>query len=176
MEGMGYGLMLVDVQRSMLEGETAIEGADEFRGVLARLLSDARAAGAAIVHVQNDGRRGDPDEPFTPGWELVFTPSVGEPIVRRDVPNTFESNPALADVLHAMGVGTIVVAGLQSELCVQATAMGALDRGFSVVVPASGHATYDAGEPASAITERVTVELVEAGVDVVDLEEVRFGA
>lgn len=171
---MGYGLILVDVQRNMLEGETAVEGAAGFRTVLAGLLDGARDADAAIIHVKNDGRRGDPDEPGTPGWDLVFTPLPGEPIVRKDAPNTFESNPALADVLRAMGVDTLVVAGLQSEFCVQATAVGALERGFDVIVPAGAHTTYDDGEAAEQIVERITLELVAAGVEVVELDEVRF--
>ncbi|MEN2742185.1 isochorismatase family protein [Microbacterium sp. X-17] len=172
---MGYGLILVDVQRNMLEGESAVEGAAEFRGVLADLLDAARDADAAIVHVKNDGRRGDPDEPGTPGWELVFAPLPGEPVIRKDAANAFESNPALADVLRAMGVDTLVVAGLQSEYCVQATAIGALERGFDVIVPAGAHWTYDHGEPAADIVERVTLDLIAAGVEVPELDEVTFG-
>jgi nicotinamidase-related amidase len=175
MERMGYALILVDVQRNMLVGDTAVDGAAEFTGVLTGLLDAARDAGAAVIHVKNDGRRGDPDEPGAPGWELVFTPLPGEPVVRKDVPNAFESNPALADVLRAMGVDTVVVAGLQSEYCVQATAVGALERGFDVVVPAGAHTTYDDGEPAAAIVERVTLELIAAGVAVPELDEVTFG-
>ena len=174
MDRMGHGLILVDVQRNMLEGPGAVSGAAEFRELLSGLLDAARDADAAIIHVKNDGTAGDPDEPGTPGWELVFPPLPGEPIVRKDAPNAFESNPALADVLRAMGVDTVVVAGLQSEYCVQATAVGALERGFDVIVPAGAHTTYDDGEPAADIVERVTLELVAAGVEVLELDEVSF--
>ena len=174
MDRMGYGLILVDVQRNMLEGDGAVAGAAELRDVLAGLLEAARDAGAPIVHVKNDGPPGDPDEPGTPGWELVFPPRPGEPIVRKDAPNAFESNPALADVLRAMGVDALIVAGLQSEHCVQATAIGAAERGFDVVVPAGAHATYDDDAPAAEIVERVELDLAAAGVEVVELDEVRF--
>lgn len=167
--------MLLDVQRDMLEGETAIAGAEEFRRVMGGLLEAARDAGVPIVHVQNDGGPGDPDEPGTRGWELVFPPAPGEPVVRKDDPDTFLSNPALADVLHAMGVDTLIVAGLQSELCVQATALGALERGFAVVVPSGAHATYDGELTADGIAERVSLELDAAGVEIVELDDVTFG-
>ncbi|GIT79519.1 hypothetical protein LLS1_11880 [Leifsonia sp. LS1] len=166
--------MLVDVQRTMLEGDDAVDGADDLRRALGGLLDAAREAGVPVIHVENDGAVGDPDEPGTPGWELVFPPEPGEPVVRKDVPDTFLSNPALADVLHAMGVDTLVVAGLQSELCVQATALGALERGFDVVVPTGAHATFDAEIPAQEIVARVTLELTAAGVEVVELDEVAF--
>ena len=82
--------------------------------------------------------------------------------------------PALADVLRAMGVDALIVAGLQSEHCVQATAIGAAERGFDVVVPAGAHATYDDDAPAAEIVERVELDLDAAGVEVVELDEVRF--
>jgi nicotinamidase-related amidase len=174
MDRMAYGLILLDAQRNMLEGETAIDDAAAFREVLSGLLEAARAAGTPVLHVKNDGRRGDPDEPGTPGWELLFETRPGEPILRKDVPDAFQSNPALADVLRAMGVDTLVVAGLQSEFCVQATAVGGVERGFRVIVPWGAHATYDDGEPAAEITERVSVELEAEGVEVVDLDDLRF--
>ncbi|MDN4614841.1 isochorismatase family protein [Leifsonia sp. F6_8S_P_1B] len=172
---MGHGLLLMDVQRNMLEGETAVPDASRLRGVLKGLLDAAREAGAAVVHVKNDGGPGDPDEPGTPGWELAFARRSGEFVVRKDVPNAFQSNPALADVLHAMGVDTLVVAGMQSELCVQATAVGARERGFAVLVPAGAHGTFDGEEPAAAIAERVDLELAAAGIEVPEVGEVRFG-
>ncbi|MFF1634043.1 isochorismatase family protein [Leifsonia sp. NPDC058248] len=171
---MGNALILVDVQRDMLEGESAIEQAETFRDALAALLQKAREAGVPIVHVQNDGGVGDIDEPGTAGWELSFHPEPGEPVVRKAVSNTFEANPALADVLRAMGVGAVVVAGLQSEHSILATSRGALANGFDVTVPSDGHTTYDDGEPAAAIAERITRELDADGVRIVDLEFVEF--
>ncbi|MFF1573757.1 isochorismatase family protein [Leifsonia sp. NPDC058292] len=171
---MAKGLMLIDVQRNMLDGDGAIEGAVGFRQALSALIDQARDAGVPIVHVKNDGRRGDPDEPGTNGWELVFRPLPGEPVVRKDVGDAFESNPALADVLRAMGVDTVVIAGLQSEHCVQATSRGALGRGLRVELPADGHATYDDGEPAAEISRRVNTELALDGVTIVDLATVAF--
>jgi nicotinamidase-related amidase len=171
---MGNGLMLIDVQRNMLDGEGAIEGAVSFRQALSDLIARARRAGVPIVHVKNDGRPGDPDEPHTNGWELVFPPLSGEPLVRKDVADTFESNPALADVLHAMGVSTLVVAGLQSEHCILGTARGALARGFEVVLPRDGHATYDDAEPAADISRHVTEQLAAEGAAIVDLADVNF--
>ena len=171
---MGKGLLLVDVQRTMLDGEHAIEGAVAFREALSELLDRARAAGVPIVHVKNDGGPGDPDEPGTNGWQLVFAPLPGEPVVRKDVGDTFEANPALADVLRAMGADMLVVLGLQSEYGVRDTARGALTRGLAVMLPADGHTTYDDGEPAAAISSRVTGELADEGALVVELVEVRF--
>ncbi len=37
----------------------------------------------------------------------------------------------------------VCLVGIQSEMCVAATARGALARGFAVVLPRDGHTTYD---------------------------------
>lgn len=170
MKAMGYGLLLVGVQRAALDGAT-VTGADELRAALEALLRAAREAGAAIVHVKDDARPGEPGEPETPGWELAFDPLPGEPIVRKATPNAFEANPALADVLRAMRVRTVVVAGLASDLGVRATALGALERGFEVLVPAGAHATAT-GDAAAA--ERVMLELEAEGVGIVEPGETPF--
>lgn len=118
------------------------------RSALEELLARTRASGAMVVHVQNDGGPGDPDEPGADGWHLVFPPAEGELVVRKDVPDTFAAQPGLADDLTGRGVTTVVVAGMQSDHCVDATARAALSRGFAVHLVAGAHATYDAGRAA----------------------------
>ena len=49
----------------------------------------------------------------------------------------------LGRVLLAHRVSRMAVAGLQSEMCVSATARTALQMGFGVVLPDDAHGTYD---------------------------------
>ena len=58
--------------------------------------------------------------------------------------NAFQSNPTLFARLREEGVEEIVVCGIQSECCVEATCVGALDEGFRVVLLKGSHSTYDA--------------------------------
>ncbi|MGH3259936.1 MAG: isochorismatase family protein [Streptosporangiaceae bacterium] len=171
---MNTALLLVDVQRNMLEGDGAIPAAPLVRPALTALLERARAADAVIVHVQNDGSEGDPDLPFTPGWELVFPPAGGELVVRKDQPDTFASNPGLAGALRQHGVNQVVVAGMQSEYCIRATARAARAAGFDVVVAAGAHATYDNTVPAPEISAQIEQSLVSDGVEVRDAAQVTF--
>ena len=52
----------------------------------------------------------------------------------------------LADVLSELEVDRLVMAGMQSEFCVDATARAAASRGFDVVLVADGHTTGDTDE------------------------------
>ena len=51
---MTRALMLIDVQRNMLEPPTPVPSAASIRDALQDLLLRARQAGALVIHVQND--------------------------------------------------------------------------------------------------------------------------
>ncbi|GAA4923568.1 nicotinamidase-related amidase [Stackebrandtia albiflava] len=168
-------LLFIDVQRNMLVGDTASPVAGTLTPVLRSLLDRARASGAAVVHVLNDGGPGDPDRPGTDGWQPVFEAEPGETVVRKTENDTFASNPELAERLRADGVETVVIAGLQSEYCVKATTLSALAAGFDVRLVGDGHGTYPDGRPAEEVAAETNEELSRSGVTVVPSAEALTG-
>jgi nicotinamidase-related amidase len=166
---MTRALMLIDVQRNMLEPPTPVPSAAPVRDALQDLLLRARQAGALVIHVQNDGPPGDPDEPGTDGWQLVFPVGSGELIVRKDQPDTFAANPALAGELAAQEITEVIIAGMQSNYCVAESSRGALKQGLQAIL------AYDEDEPASVISARVERDLAMEGVTVLPYGDVSFG-
>jgi nicotinamidase-related amidase len=158
----------------MLEGSAPVPSAVSVKAALRELLDEARAAGSVVVHVQNDGSSGDPDEPETSGLELVFEPSDDEIVVRKDQCDTFGANPDLAALLRGRQVDRVVIAGMQSEFCIEETSRGALREGFSVLLPRGAHATYDGEQSAAEVSEGVENVLEAVGVAVVDQSAVAF--
>jgi nicotinamidase-related amidase len=173
MPDMTTALLLIDVQRNMLEPPEPVPAAPLVRPVLESLLDRARADGTLVVHVQNDGPVGEIDEPHTPPWELVFTPIEGEHVVNKTEGNAF-AGTALAGVLDKVGVDRVVVAGMQSNYCVEQTSRAALERGLAVVLVSDAHATYDEITPAAELSAGVEAELARAGVTVLPSAAVRF--
>lgn len=165
--------MLIDAQHNMLDGSTPVPAARTVRRTLADLLARARSAGALVVHVQNDGAAGDPDEPHTEGWELVLPTRPGEPVLRKRVADAFEGTD-LAAILTSRGVRRVVVAGVQSEFCVDATSRGALARGLEVVLASGAHATYDGQRSATEVSAAVEAALIRDGARAVPAHEVVF--
>lgn len=106
-----------------------------------RQITAARRAGALVVYLQNDGAVGSPDEPGTPGWALALEPALGEVTVRKSDDNGFVGTH-LEGLLREHRVEVISVCGVQSEMCVAATARAAMELGFSVVLAHDSHATY----------------------------------
>ncbi|MFI6817186.1 isochorismatase family protein [Nonomuraea sp. NPDC050328] len=164
-------LLLIDVQRNMLLPPTPAPGATEVGAAIEDLLERARAAGARVVHVRNNGGELDPDRPGTDGWELVHPPLTGEPVVDKLVPDAF-TGTKLGDLLAAGD--QLVVAGFQSEWCVRETGLEALRRGHEVQLVSGAHGTYDDGRPATEISAGVEQELAGAGAKIVQPGEVIF--
>ncbi|MEI2775611.1 MAG: isochorismatase family protein [Tetrasphaera sp.] len=68
-------------------------------------------------------------------------PAAEELVVRKRGDDGFAGTD-LESVLVKHGVHTVVLCGIQSEMCVAATARGAMQRGLSVVLPRDAHGTY----------------------------------
>jgi nicotinamidase-related amidase len=136
-------LVVVDVQRGLVEGSQAVGGAASFLARLASALESARAAGVPVVHVQDAGTAPGSLIPHgSAGWELVLPVADGEPVVHKEHDDGF-AGTELEALLRADGVRRPCLVGIQSEMCVAATARGAMARGFTVVLPRDAHTTYD---------------------------------
>ncbi|MES4902435.1 MULTISPECIES: isochorismatase family protein [unclassified Streptomyces] len=137
-------LIVVDVQSAFVSGPSAVPDAPRMLERVTDLTARARAAGALVVHLQNDGPAGAADEPMTPGWELRLPVHEGqrEVVIRKSEDDGFEDTP-LGELLTGMGIRALAVCGVMSEMCVSATARTALALGYRVVLPHDAHATYD---------------------------------
>ncbi|MEY4741155.1 MAG: hypothetical protein RL402_680 [Actinomycetota bacterium] len=146
---MSKALVIVDVQASMFFGPWPVPGAAELLQRIGDRLLKARLEGEQVVHVQNDGPEDEMDAPGEPWWELVLAPKENELVVRKTHQNVFESNPDLADQLRAKGIDEIELVGVQSDMCLGASAKGAYQLGFKISVDLKLHGTYDGGYPGS---------------------------
>ena len=135
---MSRALLIIDIQRDyfpggaypLVEPEAA---ADAARRVLDRF----REGGEPVVHLKHVWDA--PDAPFmkpgTDGIEIHDTvaPADGEPVIEKAEPNGFLGTP-LEEQLRDAGVDELVVAGMMSSMCVDATVRSAAERGFTVTV------------------------------------------
>ena len=137
-------LMVVDVQNALVEA-----GPDDVGGVLDRcaaLLKAARDAGLPVAHVQHSDPVGEELEPGQPGWELAppVRPMPGEPVFPKRFNSSFKDTGVEA-WLDGQGIETLVIAGMQTEYCIDATVKSAFEKGYHVVVPQGAHTTFANG-------------------------------
>ena len=163
---MATTLLLIDLQRNMLEPPEQVPAAGRLIQLAHGLLERARAAGASVVHVRDNGGPGEPCLPGSPGWELYHRPLDGEAIVDKFGTDAF-ADTELGELIPAGS--TILVAGLASDHCVRATVLSARRLGYDVRLIRGAHGAYDGeGKGSETIEKEVEQELHEAGVRIVE--------
>ena len=175
MKEVATALLVVDAQIGLLEGEKAVPDAAFVTDRLVALLASARSAGALVIHLQNDGCPGSPDEPETPGWQIH--PKLlqdGEIVLRKTRDDGFEGTE-LQDILAGNAVRRVAVAGVLSEMCVSATIRGALARSLEVILIHDAHTTYDLDDIPAAIVSRVAEHALGGEIEIAGSTTVAFG-
>lgn len=134
-------LVIIDVQVGLIENAYR---RDEVLGAIGKLLERARAAHMPVIYVQHDGPEGHGLEAGTPPWNIhpAIAPRVGEPVVHKRASDSFYDT-ALQKELEAGGIKNLVVAGGQTEYCVDTTIRRATTMGYDVTLVGDAHTTYD---------------------------------
>lgn len=110
------------------------------------LLSAFREKNLPVIHIQHLSVR--PGSTFfvpgTPGAEIHdnVKPAEDEKIVIKNFPNSFRQTD-LQEHLKSLEIDQLVIAGMMSHMCVDATVRAAKDLGFTVSVAADACATKD---------------------------------
>jgi nicotinamidase-related amidase len=156
-------LLIVDAQVNQFEPPMAVHDGPLILGRLKSLVERARTARVPVAFVQNDGGEIDPDFPGTPGWALhpELLPVGNEKVYRKASTDSFHETGLLED-LRAAGIRDLVIAGMQSNYCIDATTRRAVQEGFNVTLVSDAHSTFSfTEEPASAIIEAQNAALGE---------------
>ncbi|MGW6948939.1 isochorismatase family protein [Streptomyces xanthophaeus] len=136
-------LIMIDFQNTYRTGVMTLDGAEPALAAGARLLAAARASGAPVVHVVNDGGEGTPYDIRAEIGAISpeVAPVAGEPVVVKQVPDAFHATD-LEKTLRELGAGPdLVLAGFMTHMCVTFTAQGAFNRGYRPTVVAEATAT-----------------------------------
>ncbi|MFC7964051.1 isochorismatase family protein [Streptomyces cinereoruber] len=136
-------LIMIDFQNTYRTGVMRLDGAEEAVAAGARLLAAARAAGAPVVHVVNDGGEGTPYDIRAEIGAISdeVAPVEGEKVVVKRFPDAFHATD-LEEVLKNLGAGgDLILAGFMTHMCVLFTAQGAFNRGHRPTVVAEATAT-----------------------------------
>lgn len=123
-----------------------LRGATEAAEHAAFLTAHFRAAGLPIFFIQHVARRPGATF-FLPGTEGVeihssVTPRETEPVIEKHYPNAFRDT-GLLEPLRAASIEQVVIAGMMTHMCIDATTRAAFDFGFECLIPSDASATKD---------------------------------
>ena len=147
---MKSALLIIDVQRALCAGEWAAFDIDNVVARINTVSAQARAVGVPVVLIQHEEADG-PMQFDTEGWQLAdsLVTHAADLRLRKMACDSFHQTDLQAH-LQALGVTDLMVCGLQSEFCVDATVRRALALGYPVTLVADGHSTLDNGVLAAA--------------------------
>jgi nicotinamidase-related amidase len=137
-------LLIIDMQLGNFHGSEPIYDGEKLLSNVQRLIGKARDGGTPIFYVKNRGRKGDPDEVGTPGWEIhpTVVPEEGDIVIEKETPDAFHKT-TLHQKLKSKGIERLVIAGLQTEYCIDTTCHRAYSLGYNVVLVKDAHSTWD---------------------------------
>jgi nicotinamidase-related amidase len=135
---MTRALLIIDIQRDYFPGGAYPLVAPEAAASAARqLLERFRDNGAPVVHLRHvwDAPEATFMRPGTDGIEIhpLVEPEDRETVIEKEMPNGFVGT-GLEDRLRMDGIEELVVAGMMSSMCVDATVRAAADLGFGVTL------------------------------------------
>jgi nicotinamidase-related amidase len=144
---MPRALVIVDIQNDYFPGGLhPLVGPEAAASNARRLLEAFRVSGEPVVHIQHVWDADDAEfmRPGTAGVEIheSVTPAAGEQVIQKAHPNSFLDTP-LEAALRAGGVEHLVVCGMMTSMCVDATVRAAVDLGFEATVAHDACATSD---------------------------------
>ena len=142
---MKTALVIVDIQNDYFPGgKMELEGSTEAGRKAGSVLARFRMQGLPVVHIQHVSLHPGATF-FLPNSEGVaihesVEPLPQETVVTKNYPNAFRETPLL-DLLKQNQVGRLVIVGMMTHMCVDATVRAAFDHGFRCEVLADACAT-----------------------------------
>lgn len=135
-------LLIVDIQNGIAAGKPY--AFDEILANIKALLEKFRILKLPIIFIQHDDEAGSELEPHTRGWEIVkeIAPNPGERVIRKRFNSAFRET-ALERELSEMEITTLIIVGMQTELCIDTTIRVAFEKGYEISIPEKTNTTVN---------------------------------
>ncbi len=146
-QNMKTALIVIDIQNDYFDkGTMTLVGSDKASENARLLLDRFRTDSLLIIHIQHIATR--PTATFflpnTKGAEIQdnVKPLGQEKVIVKHYPNSFRETELL-DYLKSKNITDLVICGMMTHMCVDATARAAKDFGFNIVLIGDACATKD---------------------------------
>jgi nicotinamidase-related amidase len=138
-------LVIIDIQNDYFPGGAMeLEGADAAGVKAGTAIKQFRSKGLPIIHVRHLSTR--PGSTFflpgTKGAEIHASvlPQGNETVIEKNFPNSFRST-GLKEILEKQQIKNLVVAGMMTHMCVDASVRHAADLGYKITLLGDACAT-----------------------------------
>lgn len=135
-------LMIVDVQNELINANPY--NVDMVIANIKKLILTARDNKKEVLYVRHDDGKGTTLEKGTYGWQIYneISPIKNEVIYDKQYNSAFYKTD-LKEYLNSKDVDTVILVGLQTEYCIDATCKSAFDCGFKIIIPEETNTSFD---------------------------------
>lgn len=135
-------LLVVDTQKAIINEK--LYESDLFKKRVNELINKARSNGIEVIFVRHDDGIGCELSKGNEGFEIYedFKPENNELIFDKTVNSSFK-NTGLLEYLKEKNEDTVIVVGLQTDYCIDATIKAGFEHGFKMIVPENTNTTFD---------------------------------
>ena len=135
-------LLVVDTQKLITAPN--LYNFDAFEDAVKTLIAAARENSVEVIYGRHDDGAGAELTKGTLGFEIYegFKPANNEVIFDKKVNSSFKDT-GLLEYLRNKKENTIIIVGLQTDYCIDATIKAGFEHGFKMIVPANTNSTFD---------------------------------
>ena len=136
-------LLVVDFQKALTEDDELYDR-DMFLKRTVRLIDVARKNKVEVIFFQHDAGPGSGFSVGDPDFEIDdrATPEKGEKVFVKTINSCF-GNKDFTAYMNSLEDKRLMIVGLQTNWCIDATVKSAFERGFEVIVPEGTNSTFD---------------------------------
>ncbi len=164
-------LLVIDMQKGLVDED--LYDYENFLDRTLRLVEAARKNGIEVIFMQHDAGPGSGMSAGDEAFKMIdeLSPEAGEKVFVKTINSCF-GNRDLKAYLEQQEDKRLMVIGLQTNYCIDATVKSAFERGFDVIIPEGTNSTFDNNYMSAETTVRYYNEDVwEEIVDAVSMEE-----
>ena len=135
-------LLVVDTQKAITNDK--LYQFDLFKSRVIELIRTARNNKIEVIFVRHDDGIGNELTKGNDNFEIYdgFQPLNGELVFDKNVNSAFKDT-GLLKYLRQKEENTIIIVGLQTDYCIDATIKSGFEHGFKMIVPANANSTVD---------------------------------
>lgn len=135
-------LLVVDTQKLITTPQ--LYRFDQFVENVRLLIQKARENRIEVIYIRHDDGAGNALTKGTAGFDIYdeWKPAAGEVVLDKTVNSPFQET-GLLEYLNQKKENELIVVGLQTDYCIDATVKCGFEHGFRIIVPAFANTTFD---------------------------------
>ena len=135
-------LLVIDMQKGLVDED--LYDYESFTENVKKLINAARNNNVEVIYFRHDAGLGSGFSAGDESFEIAdgFEPVPGEKVFDKTINSCF-GNKEFKAYMKQQEDRRLMIAGLQTNYCIDATVKSAFERGYEVIIPEGSNSTFD---------------------------------